>query len=123
MRFHRLCAVVGLSVFGMAACVQPPDPSQETTPNDDTDTRPDELAPLDFGDLNLGGGLDLGGGLNLGFETDPSGLRSACYGVAKSGREVREQFCQRVPQDKRGACWSHVHDSPVSWINWCTWTF
>ncbi|MEO7592155.1 MAG: hypothetical protein ABI134_13155, partial [Byssovorax sp.] len=61
------------------------------------------------------------GGISSGAQ--PLATLAECYAVARTGRESRETFCRTVPREKKGACWSHVHDSPIAWTGWCTWNF
>jgi hypothetical protein len=140
MRTPRIILSLALSLssaIGAAACALAPDTSDDPPRNTSANEGPAtataalrEVGPdntdgaLDFGDLDLGGGLNFGGPpVAYGEGADQQTTLAECYAVARTGTTSREAFCRTVPDEKRGSCWSHVHDSPIAWTGWCTWNF
>lgn len=102
---HLVTAVV--LALACSACVGEVAP--EAGAEDTTVEASDGLGELDPGGISSG--------------AQPLATLAECYAVARTGRESREAFCRTVPQEKKRACWSHVHDSPIAWTGWCTWNF
>ena len=80
---------------------------------DDDIDEPTE-APAEAGDENRPSDL----GERATFEL------TLCIELALDTREVREALCRSLPtNEKRNACWQHVHDNAIEWINWCVGEF
>jgi hypothetical protein len=131
----RITAAILVSLsctIGAASCAQSPGSASEMEPYAPTIETKDEGDP--FGDpsndIGIGSSppppilappISLAGG-DPGESAEPEGwfTYNLCCLLKSGPRLAREAFCRsQADCEIRRACFSHTHDSPVQWQNWC----
>lgn len=98
-------------MLGLSSCVQGTDAAPEAEEPGVAALTPREIEAHEDGNLGRAGGDIVVG--------DPFTYR-ICVLLRGGPTSARVAFCVSQPQgDVRGRCFSHLHDGPVSWSNWC----